>query len=218
MVYRVMWFTLGQLIKLYWWVRARGRSHVPKDRGAILACNHRTAIDPVLVCMCFWRQVCWLAKIELVNTKRVAWFFRGAGVLPVDREAPDERWIQLAEQVLKEGKLFGIFPEGTRSPDGRVYKGYTGMARVAQRSGAPVVPTAVLGIAGAHRKGSRLAKPGKTQVVFGEPMVFEIRDGEDEHAAHRRFTDEVLDRVADLAGVERVRDRYSRPPRRPPAT
>jgi len=85
--------------------------------------------------------------VELVKTARIAWFFRGAGVIPVDRAAPQEESVDKAARVLKEGKIFGIFPEGTRSPDGRVYKGYTGVARVAQRSGAPVVPTGIIGAA-----------------------------------------------------------------------
>jgi len=216
MVYRFFWFTIGPLIRLYWWVRPHDRHNVPRDRGVILACNHQAAIDPVLVCMSFWRQVRWLAKIELVKSARIAWFFRGAGVIPVDRAAPQEESVDKAARVLKEGKIFGIFPEGTRSPDGRVYKGYTGVARVAQRSGAPVVPTAIVGAAKAHKKGSRLAKPSKTDVFFGTPMYFEIRSGEDEHAAYRRFTDEVLNAVAALIGAERVPDRYSREPARKP--
>lgn len=217
MAYRFMWFTIGPLIRLYWWVRPHDRHNVPRDRGVILACNHQAAIDPVLVCMSFWRQVCWLAKVELVKTARIAWFFRGAGVIPVDRAAPQEESVDKAARVLKEGKIFGIFPEGTRSPDGRVYKGYTGVARVAQRSGAPVIPTGIAGAAKAHKKGSRLAKPSKTDVRFGEPMYFDIRPGEDEHAAYRRFTDELLDEVAKLIGTERVHDRYSREPERRPA-
>ncbi len=214
MTYRLMWFTFGPLVRVYWWVRPHDRENVPRDRGVILACNHHGAIDPVLVCMSFWRPVHWLAKIELVKTKRIAWFFRGAAVIPVDRAAPQEESVEKAALVLKEGKIFGIFPEGTRSPDGRVYKGYTGVARVAQRSGAPVVPTGILGAAKAHKKGSRLAKPMKTDVRFGTPMYFDIRAGEDEHAAYRRFTDEVLDEVAKLIGAERVPDRYSREPTR----
>lgn len=210
MIYRVFWFTIGPLIKSYWWVRARGRANVPRDRGVILASNHIAAIDPVLVCMSFWRQVCWLAKIELVKTARVAWFFRGAGVIPVDRAAPQEDSIEGAARVLKEGKLFGIFPEGTRSRDGRVYRGYTGVARIAQRSGAPVVPTGIVGSNKAHHKGQRIARPMKTEVRFGAPMYFEIHPGEDEHAAYRRFTDEVLDEVARLIGAERAPEEYSR--------
>jgi 1-acyl-sn-glycerol-3-phosphate acyltransferase len=214
MVYRIFWFTIGPLIKLYWWVGARGRSNVPRDRGVIIASNHIAAIDPVLVCMSFWRPVHWLAKVELVKSARISWFFRGAGVIPVDRAAPREESAEKAAAVVKEGKIFGIFPEGTRSPDGRVYKGYTGVARVAQRTGAPVIPTGIVGSSGAHKKGSRLARPSRTSVIFGAPMYFDIREGEDEHAAYRRFTEEILDEVARLIGAERVRDRYSRAPTR----
>lgn len=210
MIYRLMWFTIGLPIKLYWWVRALGRENVPSDRGAIIASNHVAAIDPVLICMVFWRQVVWLAKVELVKAKRIAWFFRGAGVVPVDRDAPQDESIEAAVRAVKEGKLFGIFPEGSRSPDGRVYKGYTGVARVAQRSGAPVIPTAVIGSSRSHQKGRRIARPVACIVRFGEPMYFEIRAGETEHAAHRRFTDEVLDAIAALNGAARVRDRFSR--------
>ena len=74
----------------------------------------------------------WLAKVELVLSHKTAWFFRAAGVIPVNRETPEDEWIDEAVRIIKEGKFFGVFPEGTRSPDGRVYKGYTGMARVAQ--------------------------------------------------------------------------------------
>jgi len=215
MVYRFFWFTIGPLIRLYWLVRTRGRRHVPRDRGAILACNHVAAVDPVLVCMSFWRQVSWLAKIELVTSKKVAWFFKGAGVIPVNREMPEDAWLDTAERVLAKGDFFGVFPEGTRSPDGRVYKGYTGVARIAERTGAAVVPTGIIGSSKAHKKGRRFAKPVPTEVRFGAPMFFERRAGEGEHEAHRRFTEEVLDAVAELIGAERARDQYSRkPPRR----
>ena len=209
MIYRAMWWTFGLFFKAYFWMRSRDRRQVPRH-GAILAANHRTAIDPLVVCMSFWRQVVWLAKVELVLSKKIAWFFRGAGVIPINRAMPEEEWVERAAQVLKEGKLFGIFPEGTRSPDGRVYRGYTGVARVAQRSGAPVVPTVITGTDRRHRKGARFVKPGPCRARFGEPMYFEIRPGEDEGAAYRRFTDEVLDAVAALLGAERVPDRYSR--------
>lgn len=214
MVYRIFWFTIGPLIKAYWWVRARGRENVPRGRGAILACNHVAAIDPVLVCMSFWRQVSWLAKVELVVTKKVAWFFKGAGVIPVNREMPEHSWVDKAAEVIDKGDLFGIFPEGTRSPDGRIYKGFTGVARVAQRTGAPVIPTGIVGTARAHKKGRRIARPTACEVRLGTPLFFEIRPGEDEAAAYHRFTDEVLDAIAALVGAERVRDRFSREPRR----
>ncbi len=160
--------------------------------------------------MSFARTVNWLAKVELVRSRKVAWFFRWAEVVPVDRGAPDDRWLDDATAKLHSGHVFGLFPEGTRSPDGRVYKGYTGVARLAERSGAPVVPTAIVGSDRAHRKGHSLARPARTEVRFGEALRFEVRAGEERNDAYHRFTDEVLDRVADLAGAQRVRDRYSR--------
>lgn len=213
MIYRFMWFTLGPLIRLYWRQRVHGRSNVPRG-GVILASNHQSAIDPILICMSFWRPVQWLAKVELLKKWRIAWFFRAAEVIPVDREAPQEASIEAASDALRRGHLFGIFPEGTRSPDGRVYRGYTGAARIAAHSGAPVVPTAVTGSKESIKKGSIVAKPVRCDVRFGVPMTFSIRPGEDEHAAYRRFTDEVMDAIAKLAGAERVPDRYSREPSR----
>lgn len=210
MIYRFMWLTLGPLIRLYWRQRVAGRENVPRDRGAILACNHQAAIDPIFVCMSFWRPVRWLAKVELVKSKRIAWFFRSAMVIPVDRAAPHEDAIDAAVEALARGHLFGIFPEGTRSPDGRVYRGYTGVARVAEKSGAPVVPTGVLGSSRSHSKGGRLARPVPCEVRFGTPMRFRRIEGEDPQAAYRRFTDELMDAIAALVGAERIPDRYSR--------
>lgn len=215
MLYRLLWFTIGPLIRLYWRQRVRGRENIPRRGGAILASNHHAAIDPVLICMSFWRPVRWLAKVELVRDKKVSWFFRSALVIPVDRDAPQEDSIVAATEALARGHLFGIFPEGTRSPDGRVYKGYTGVARVAARSGAPVVPTGVVGTRSAHQKGSSLAKPVACEVRFGPPMTFAIEPGEDEYAAYRRFTDQVMDSIADLIDAERVRDIHSRDAARP---
>jgi len=213
MVYRVFWITLVPLIRLYWRVRWIRRDNVPED-GAIIASNHVAAIDPILICACFWRQVSWLAKVELVKTKRIAWFFRGAAVIPVDREEPDTSWIPAAIACMDKGGLFGTFPEGTRSPDGRVYRAHTGVARIAEASGRPVIPAAVVGSNLSHKKGGRFARPVPCSVAFGEPMFFEKRHDEDPAAAYHRFSDEVMDCVAELLGAARVRDLYSREGRR----
>lgn len=212
MLYRLMWFTLGPLIRLYWRQRITGRGSVPKDRSAILACNHNAAIDPILVCMSFWRPVRWLAKVELLTNPKVAWFFRSAQVLPIDRDAPEEHQLDAAIDVLRtRNHLFGIFPEGTRSPDGRVYRCYTGVARVAMQSEAPVIPVGIVGTRAAQgRRGKRLARPVACKVRFGAPLRFEARAGEDEKVALRRFADEVGDAIAAITGVGRVVDRYSR--------
>ena len=213
MLYRFLWFTVAPLIRLYWRVRPVDRARVPKG-GVIIASNHRAAPDPVLICVVFARSVRWLAKVQLVKSKKVAWFFRMAQVIPVDRDQPDEVWIAKGARLLRHRIIFGIFPEGTRSPDGRVYRGYTGVARLAELSGKPVVPAAVIGSAEAHQKGKRLARSVRTEVRFGYPMSFERKPDEDRHDAYRRFTDEVCERIAELAGTEYVRDKHSYEARR----
>ena len=213
MLYRFLWFTIAPPIRLYWRVHPVNRENVPKG-GVIVASNHRAAPDPVLICVVFARSTRWLAKVQLVKRKKVAWFFRMAQVIPVDRDTPDDVWLDKAARLLRRPTVFGIFPEGTRSPDGRVYKGYTGVARLAERSGKPVVPTAVIGSDKSHQKGRSLARSVRTEVHFGKPMWFERRAGEDAQAAYRRFTDEVCEAIAALAGTEYVRDKHSYEARR----
>lgn len=213
MLYRIWWFLLAPIIRLYWRVRVRGRGSVPRFGPAIIASNHQSGIDPAVIGAVLRRRVRWLAKLDLVRNPKVAWFFRSVSVIPVNRDAPERASLEAAARVLGKGQLFGIFPEGTRSPDGRLYRGYTGGARIAQMTGVPVIPTGCMGTMRAVPKGRLLPKPLPCEVRFGEPLVFEMRDGEDEAAAVRRFTDEVMEAIARLTGQERV-DAYSREPQR----
>ncbi|MHB8513175.1 MAG: lysophospholipid acyltransferase family protein [Actinomycetota bacterium] len=208
MLYRIWWFTLGQAIRGYFRIRYHGHEGIPKG-GMIVASNHQSGIDPTLVCMAFWKQVCWLAKIELVITRRIAWFFKSVNVIPVDRNAPKDDALRAAARVVSNGKIFGIFPEGTRGPDERVYRGHTGVARVAHLSGAAVIPTAILGTARACPKGSLIPRPVRCDVIFGQPMYFSIDHEESEADAYRRFTDEVMEVIAKLSGTTYVGDQYS---------
>jgi 1-acyl-sn-glycerol-3-phosphate acyltransferase len=209
MIYRIWWLLLVPLIRLYWRVSVVGRENVKGLRGMIVASNHQSGIDPILICAAFWRHVFWLAKIELVITRKVAWFFKSVAVIPVDRNAPKEDSLKAAAECVGRGRIFGIFPEGTRGPDGRVYRGHTGVARVAHLSGGAVVPAAVVGSLEACPKGKLMARPRKCEVRFGSPMLFEMRPGESEQAAYRRFTDEVMEAIAKLRGVDYIDDQYS---------
>ena len=210
LTYRFMYILLVPLIRLYWRISVRGRNNLPKNTGLILASNHWAGIDPIMVCSSFWRPVHWLAKVELVITPRIAWFFRGAAVIPVNRDAPQQVSIEKAAAVIKRGGLFGIYPEGTRSRDGRLYRGYTGVARIAHASGAPVVPTAVMGTRESAPKGTRLPRPTKVEVRFGKPLRFAMQEGEDEKVAYRRFTDELMRAIQALTGQVYVDDYNSR--------
>jgi 1-acyl-sn-glycerol-3-phosphate acyltransferase len=213
MFYRMWWLILTLPIRAYWRVRVTGRENLPRRGGVILASNHQSGLDPVVVGGVLPRPIYWLAKVEYVITPKVAWFFKSVGVIPVNRDAPEHEALEHAAACVRSGKQFGIYPEGTRSPDGRVYKGYTGVARIAEMTGAPVIPIAAVNTREALPKGRILAKPLKCEVRIGTPMYFKMGTGEDPHVAYRRFTDEVTDAIAELAGKERV-DRYSREPKR----
>jgi 1-acyl-sn-glycerol-3-phosphate acyltransferase len=214
--YRLWWLVLTGPIRLYWRIRVSGRDNLPRRGGAILASNHQSGLDPVVVGGIVNRPIYWLAKIEYVVTPKVAWFFRSVGVIPVNRDAPEHEALEKAAECVRSGRLFGIYPEGTRSPDGRVYRGYTGVARIAEMTGAPVIPVGAVNTREALPKGKILARPLRCEVRFGAPLYFKMGTGEDPHDAYRRFTDDVTDAIASLIGKEHV-DRYSREPTRPKA-
>lgn len=210
-IYRLYWLILVPLIRLVWRQKVSGKQHVPKRGGFILASNHSSGVDIMVLCASFWRQIFYLAKVEYVITRKVAWFFKSVSVIPVNRDAPEGESLAKAAECVRSGRIFGIFPEGTRSPDGRIFRGYTGVARVAMMTGAPVIPAACLGTRESLPKGRLLPKLAgiNCAVRFGAPMRFAMLPGEDEKVALRRFTDDVMHAIANLAGKEYV-DEYSR--------
>ncbi|MCA1832712.1 MAG: lysophospholipid acyltransferase family protein [Actinomycetota bacterium] len=207
--YRFLYVLLVPLIRIYWRIRVRGRENIPRNTGLIIASNHWSGVDPIMVCSSFWRPVHWLAKVELVVTKSIAWFFRMAAVIPVNRDAPQQESIDKASAVLRRGGIFGIYPEGTRSVDGKLHKGYTGVARIAAQSDAPVIPTAVMGTRESVPKGKKVPRPVGVEVRFGPPLLFAMQPGEDDKVAYRRFTNEIMHAIAKLSGQEYV-DEYNR--------
>jgi 1-acyl-sn-glycerol-3-phosphate acyltransferase len=207
--YRILYLFVVPLIRLYWRVHDTGRANLPRDSGLIIASNHWSGIDPIMVCSSFWRPVHWLAKIELVKSLKIAWFFKLAAVIPINRDAPEHEPIEKAASLIKRGGVFGIYPEGTRSLDGRLYKGYTGVARIAAESGAPVIPTGVMGTRESAPKGTRIPRSVPVEVRFGAPMYFSVQPGEDEKVALRRFTDEIMRAIQSLTGQEYA-DEYNR--------
>ena len=163
------------------------------------------------------RQVLFIGKDEYVTGKGLkgrlmAWFFTGVGMIPVDRDGGrgGVAALMTGRRVLEEGKVFGIYPEGTRSPDGRLYRGRTGIARLTLMTGAPVVPVRDdrHGQAAAGRRG-RCPRPGQVTVRFGEPMEFSRYEGMDrDRYVLRAVTDSVMAEVMRLSGQEYV-DMYA---------
>ncbi|WP_432493195.1 lysophospholipid acyltransferase family protein [Kineococcus gypseus] len=204
------------------WVR--GAEHVPASGPAVLASNHLSYADPVLLPTVLRRRVTFIAKAEMftgsgVRGRLFGGFLRGIGQLPVDRSGgrASSGAIDAALGVLARGELLGIYPEGTRSPDGRLYRGRTGVARIALRSGAPVLPVAVVGTGELMPRGRLLPRVRRVGVVIGEPMDFSRYAGRaDDQFVLRSVTDEVMAAVQRLSHQEYV-DAYALRHGAPPA-
>jgi 1-acyl-sn-glycerol-3-phosphate acyltransferase len=179
-----------------------GLEHVPTNGPAILCSNHGSFMDPVVVAILVPRTVFYLGKSEYFGPSS-RWFFVRLGVMPVVRRggAAGESSLERGREVLDAGALLGIYPEGTRSPDGRLYRGKTGAARLAIRTGAPVVPIGVVGSRGVMPPTSWLPRPGPVKVRFGAPLDFSHLHGRDnDHRALREATDCLMSEIQALTG------------------
>jgi 1-acyl-sn-glycerol-3-phosphate acyltransferase len=189
-----------------------GLEHVVGCGAVIFAANHLSAADEVFTPVAARRQVVYFAKAEYFTTPGVkgrlsSFFFTTLGHVPVERS--DTRAaasvIDIGVNVLQQGKVLGIFPEGTRSPDGRLYKFRTGVARVALRSGAPVVPVGVVGTREVQPPGQRMWHRAPVAVHFGMPLHFGHRAGEERSArVLREVTETVREAVQKLSGQDYV--------------
>ena len=207
------WFlkliAIGPAVRLVFRPRAEGTEHVPAKGAAILASNHLSAADWIFMPLSVRRRVTFLAKAEyftgtgLKGRVRRA-FFSGAGQVPIDRSSASaaENAIQTGIRILRTGKLLGIYPEGTRSPDGRLFRGKIGVARMALETGAPVVPVAM--VYGKRRLplGLRITT---VQVRFGAPLDFSRYEGlAGDRFVERSITDEIMYEIMELSGQEYV--------------
>jgi 1-acyl-sn-glycerol-3-phosphate acyltransferase len=208
MAYRIFKGVFGPILRILFKVRVEGIEHVPVGGPVILASNHLSFSDSIFLPLMLKRRVTFVAKAEYFEQRKTAWFFKMMGQIPINRGggAASQRALEAAEGVLKADGVFGIYPEGTRSPDGRLYKGRTGVARLALDCGAPVVAAAMIG--------TREAQPiGKVMPVFFSPITikfsrpldfsrFESR--RDDPLALRQITDEVMFELRELSGQDYV--------------
>ncbi|MBP0461949.1 lysophospholipid acyltransferase family protein [Streptomyces montanisoli] len=208
--------TIGSLVRLAFRTTVEGAEHIPGTGPVILAGNHLTFIDSMILPLVCDRQVFFIGKDEYVTGRGIkgramAWFFTGVGMIPVDRDGGrgGAAALMTGRRVLEEGKIFGIYPEGTRSPDGRLYRGRTGIARLTLMTGAPVVPFAMIGTDKLQPNGRGLPRAGKVTVRFGPAMEFSRYDGmERDRYVLRAVTDSVMAEVMRLGGQEYV-DMYA---------
>ncbi|MGY1619827.1 lysophospholipid acyltransferase family protein [Geodermatophilus sp. SYSU D00691] len=207
------WFlkfvAVGPLAKLVFRPQAEGTENVPSTGAAILASNHLSAADWVFMPLSLKRRVTFLAKQEyFTGTGLKGWgqrvFFAGSGQVPIDRTnaSAAEDAIRTGLRILREGKLLGIYPEGTRSPDTRLYRGKTGVARMALETGAPVVPVAMIYRARRMPFGRKLVR---VCVKFGKPLDFSRYEGmSGDRFVERSITDEIMYEIMTLSGQEYV--------------
>ena len=193
-------------------VKVEGRDNIPKRGPVILACNHRSFLDSIFLPSVIRRRVTFVAKAEYFDDPKTAWFFRGVGQIPIRREggSASERALASATDVLKSGGVFAIYPEGTRTRDGFLHRGHTGVARLSLRTGTPIVPVGLIGTDEVQPVDKRMPNLFRRVTVrFGEPLDPErFGDMDQEHLALRELTDEVMYEIAQLSGYEYV-DTYA---------
>lgn len=220
MLYEVVHAVLPPIAKLYWRPRIEGIEHIPSTGPVIVASNHRSFADSMVIPFFVKRKVVFLAKEDYftgtgVKGALIRGWFEGIGMVPVDRDDTKAALasLDIALEVLGRGDAFGIYPEGTRSRDGRIYRGRTGVAHLALTSGAPVVPVAVIGTENIQPVGTRLPRRAEVTLRFGEPLRFEGRyDGVPAGRARREVTDIVMAEIQKLSGQPVAGVYNERPP------
>lgn len=203
---------MGPLLKFFGRPTVRGAEHIPPSGGALIASNHLAVADSFYMPLQIRRRVTFLAKQEYFTTpgikgKLMKFFFSSAGQVPVDRTSGSaaQAAIDTAKRLLGKGALVGIYPEGTRSPDGRLYRGKTGAARMAIESGVPIIPVVMVGTDEVNPIGSRMWRRGHVQTIFGPPVKFDDIDlTTNPRAAERLVTNRIMKALQDLSGQEYV--------------
>jgi 1-acyl-sn-glycerol-3-phosphate acyltransferase len=212
-LYRLLkYVVVGPLLRLLWPTKVTGTENIPAHGGAILASNHLAVADSFFMPIRVKRRVTFTAKQEYFTEKGFKgllkkWFFTGIGQIPIDRSGGSaaQAALDTAIRLLREGHLLGIYPEGTRSPDGRLYKGKTGVARVTLEAGVPVIPVAMIGTDKVNPIGSKMWRPRRLEIRFGAPLDFSRYEGlSGDRFVERSITDEIMYALMELSGHEYV--------------
>jgi 1-acyl-sn-glycerol-3-phosphate acyltransferase len=212
LLYWVVKGALTPVLRVCFRVKVEGRENIPRRGAIIVASNHRSFLDSIFLPLVLHRRVTFVAKAEYFDDPKTAWFFRGVGQIPIRREggSASERALASATEVLRAGGMFGIYPEGTRTRDGYLHRGHTGVARLALRTGTPIVPVGMIGTDEVQPVDKRMPRLFRRVTVrFGEPLdPARYGDVDLEHLALRELTDEVMYEIAQLSGYDYV-DTYA---------
>ena len=202
----------GPILKTVFRPWTSGVENIPEKGGVILASNHLSFVDSVFLPLLIQRRIYFLAKSDYFHGKGfTGWitktFFKGTGMLPIDRSGgkASEASLNTGLRVLHEGDVLGIYPEGTRSPDGKMYRGRTGVARMILEAHVPVIPVAMIDTEKVMPLGAKIPKVRRIGIVFGEPMDFSRFEGmEGDRFILRSITDEIMYELSRISGQEYV--------------
>ena len=212
MKYQVSRALAGPLLHLLWRPEVEGGEHIPRTGGAIIASNHLSIVDSIFLPLVLDRPLTFAAKSEYFTGTRPAQrvagvYMRATKQLRVDRTEAraSQNMLNAALGLLRDGELFGIYPEGTRSPDGRLYRGRTGVGWLALNSGLPVIPVAMLGTDRVLPPGHTVLRLHRIRIRIGAPMTFGQYEGQSAGAqARRAVADQVMQAIQALSGQEFV--------------
>jgi 1-acyl-sn-glycerol-3-phosphate acyltransferase len=211
--YWLVKYTLRPLFRLFFRPEVTGARHIPASGGALLASNHLSMCDSLFLPVMTRRRVSFLAKKEYFTGRGLkgrakAAFVRGTGLIPLDRDDPDAAGaaLDLGAQAVRGGLLLCVYPEGTRSPDGRLYRGKTGVARMAMGTRAPVVPVGMVGTARVQPIGKVVPRLAPVGVRIGAPLQPPVpaQDPAVEKEQVHEFTERIMAAIAALSGQQRV--------------
>jgi 1-acyl-sn-glycerol-3-phosphate acyltransferase len=211
-LYPVARAVLSPIFKTLWRVEVTGVEHVPTTGGAIFCPNHTSVIDSFFLPFALPRRITFVGKAEYMDSWKTKHIFPALGMIPIDRGggSASERALDTAARVLEAGEFFGIYPEGTRARDGRLHRGHTGPARLALRTGVPIIPVGLQGTRDVQPPDVKVPKPFKrVKIGFGRPIdVTRYRDRADDRMALRQIIDEVMFEIRALSQQEYV-DEYA---------
>jgi 1-acyl-sn-glycerol-3-phosphate acyltransferase len=216
-LYQVVKYGAGPLIKAAFKPWVEGGEHIPKIGPAILASNHLSFSDSIFLPLVVERRITFLAKSDYftgtgVKGRATAGFFKGVGQIPVDRSggSASQAALDTGVRVLKSGELLGLYPEGTRSPDGRLYRGKVGVARMALEARVPILPVAMINTDVIQPTGQKIPNFGeRVGIKIGKPLDFSRYEGmQNDRFALRSITDELMYELMELSGQEYV-DMYA---------
>ena len=195
-----------------WRLTVRGKDNIPVTGGAIFCPNHSSVIDSFMLPAVLPRRITFVGKAEYMDSWKTKHLFPALGMIPIDRGGGNaaERALNTAARVIDDGEFFGIYPEGTRARDGKLHRGRTGAARLALRTGVPIIPVGMVGTREIQPPDAKMPRPFKrAEVRFGRPIeVGRYLDRADDRLVPRQIIDEVMYEIRELTGQDYV-DEYA---------